>query len=165
MKFVILSNKKIPGFGGIKGPILTPQEIPLKKVLSMVSLGFEVFEVMEDGSRRKVQFSDERILSEMIKQKLTKKFCKVYPPIDSVTLVGSPENKSDLNIFEKTSAKDIDAIVDIEKSTICNATRGENENKESEEKQSKKDKKNNNKSYKKPELPKIDDVEEISDDK
>ena len=165
MKFVILSNKKIPGFGGIKGPILTPQEIPLKKVLSMVSLGFEVFEVMEDGSRRKVQFSDERILSEMIKQKLTKKFCKVYPPIDSVTLVGSPENKSDLNIFEKTSAKDIDAIVDIEKSAICNATRGENENKESEEKQSKKDKKNNNKSYKKPELPKIDDVEEISDDK
>lgn len=165
MKFVILSNRKIPGFGGIKGPILTPQEIPLKKVLSMVSLGFEVFEVMEDGSRRKVQFSDERILSEMIKQKLTKKFCKVYPPIDSVTLVESPENKSDLNIFEKTSAKDIDAIVDIEKSAICNATRGENENKESEEKQSKKDKKNNNKSYKKPELPKIDDVEEISDDK
>lgn len=165
MKFVILSNKKIPGFGGIKGPILTPQEIPLKKVLSMVSLGFEVFEVMEDGSRRKVQFSDERILSEMIKQKLTKKFCKVYPPIDSVTLVGSPENKSDLNIFEKTSVENIDAIVDIEKSAICNATRGENENKESEEKQSKKDKKNNNKSYKKPELPKIDDVEEISDDK
>lgn len=164
MKFVILSNKKIPGFGGIKGPILTPQEIPLKKVLNMVSLGFEVFEVMEDGSRRKVQFSDERILSEMIKQKLTKKFCKVYPPIDSVTLVESPENKSDLNIFEKTSVKDIDAILDIEKSTICNATRGENENKESEEKQSKKDKKNN-KSYKKPELPKIDDVEEISDDK
>ena len=163
MKFVILSNKKIPGFGGIKGPILTPQEIPLKKVLNMVSLGFEVFEVMEDGSRRKVQFSDERILSEMIKQKLTKKFCKVYPPIDSVTLV-EPENKSDLNIFEKTSAKDIDAIVDIEKSTICNATRGKDENKESEEKQSKKDKKNN-KSYKKPELPKIDNVEEISDDK
>ena len=163
MKFVILSNKKIPGFGGIKGPILTPQEIPLKKVLNMVSLGFEVFEVMEDGSRRKVQFSDERILSEMIKQKLTKKFCKVYPPIDSVTIV-EPENKSDLNIFEKTSAKDIDAIVDIEKSTICNATRGKDENKESEEKQSKKDKKNN-KSYKKPELPKIDNVEEISDDK
>ena len=164
MKFVILSNKKIPGFGGIKGPILTPQEIPLKKVLNMVSLGFEVFEVMEDGSRRKVQFSDERILSEMIKQKLTKKFCKVYPPIDSVTLVGSPENKSDLNIFEKTSVENIDAIVDIEKSAICNATRGKDENKESEEKQSKKDKKNN-KSYKKPELPKIDDVEEISDDK
>lgn len=163
MKFVILSNKKIPGFGGIKGPILTPQEIPLKKVLNMVSLGFEVFEVMEDGSRRKVQFSDERILSEMIKQKLTKKFCKVYPPIDSVTL-GSPENKSDLNIFKKTSAKDIDAIVDIEKSAICNATRGKDENKESEEKQSKKDKKNN-KLDKKTELPKIDDVEEISDDK
>lgn len=164
MKFVILSNKKIPGFGGIKGPILTPQEIPLQKVLNMVSLGFEVFEVMEDGSRRKVQFSDERILSEMIKQKLTKKFCKVYPPIDSVTLVESPENKSDLNIFEKTSAKDIDAIVDIEKSTICNATRGKDENKESEEKQSKKDKKNN-KLDKKTTLPKIDNVEEISDDK
>ena len=155
MKFVILSNKKIPGFGGIKGPILTPQEIPLKKVLNMVSLGFEVFEVMEDGSRRKVQFSDERILSEMIKQKLTKKFCKVYPPIESVTLVGSPENKSDLNIFEKTSVKNID-------NNICNVSK--DENKESEEKQSKKDKKNN-KSYKKPELPKIDDVEEISDDK
>lgn len=150
MKFVIMSNKKIPGFGGIKGPILTPQEIPLKKVLDMVSLGFEVFEVMEDGSRRKVQFSDERILCEMINQKLTKKYCKVYPPIDSVTIVESPENKSDLNIFEKT--------------TICNATKGKDENKESEEKQLKKDKKNN-KLDKKATLPKIDDVEEISDDK
>lgn len=150
MKFVIMSNKKIPGFGGIKGPILTPQEIPLKKVLDMVSLGFEVFEVMEDGSRRKVQFSDERILCEMINQKLTKKYCQVYPPIDSVTLVESPENKSDLNIFEKT--------------TICNATKGKDENKESEEKQLKKDKKNN-KLDKKATLPKIDDVEEISDDK
>lgn len=150
MKFVITSNKKIPGFGGIKGPILTPQEIPLKKVLDMVSLGFEVFEVMEDGSRRKVQFSDERILCEMINQKLTKKYCQVYPPIDSVTLVESPENKSDLNIFEKT--------------TICNATKGKDENKESEEKQLKKDKKNN-KLDKKTTLPKIDDVEEISDDK
>lgn len=155
MKFVIMSNKKIPGFGGIKGPILTPQEIPLKKVLDMVSLGFEVFEVMEDGSRRKVQFSDERILSEMIKQKLTKKFCKVYPPIDSVTLVGSPENKSDLNIFEKTSIKNID-------NNICNVSK--DENKESEEKQLKKDKKNN-KLDKKTTLPKIDNVEEISDDK
>lgn len=150
MKFVITSNKKIPGFGGIKGPILTPQEIPLKKVLDMVSLGFEVFEVMEDGSRRKVQFSDERILCEMINQKLTKKYCQVYPPIESVTLVESPENKSDLNIFEKT--------------TICNATKGKDENKESEEKQLKKDKKNN-KLDKKATLPKIDDVEEISDDK
>ena len=157
MKFVILSNKKIPGFGGIKGPILTPQEIPLKKVLSMVSLGFEVFEVMEDGSRRKVQFSDERILSEMIKQKLTKKFCKVYPPIDSVTLVGSPENKPDLNIFEKTDVKNMD-------NTICNALISKDENKESEEKQLKKDKKNN-KLDKKTTLPKIDNVEEISDDK
>lgn len=150
MKFVITSNKKIPGFGGIKGPILTPQEIPLKKVLDMVSLGFEVFEVMEDGSRRKVQFSDERILCEMINQKLTKKYCQVYPPIDSVTPVRSPENKSDLNIFEKT--------------TICNATKGKDENKESEEKQLKKDKKNN-KLDKKTTLPKIDNVEEISDDK
>lgn len=150
MKFVITSNKKIPGFGGIKGPILTPQEIPLKKVLDMVSLGFEVFEVMEDGSRRKVQFSDERILCEMINQKLTKKYSQVYPHIDSVTLVESPENKSDLNIFEKT--------------TICNATKGKDENKESEEKQLKKDKKNN-KLDKKTTLPKIDDVEEISDDK
>ena len=157
MKFVILSNKKIPGFGGIKGPILTPQEIPLKKVLDMVSLGFEVFEVMEDGSRRKVQFSDERILSEMIKQKLTKKFCKVYPPIDSITLVESPENKSDSNIFEKTDVKNMD-------NTICNALISKDENKESEEKQLKKDKKNN-KLDKKTTLPKIDNVEEISDDK
>lgn len=157
MKFVIMSNKKIPGFGGIKGPILTPQEIPLKKVLDMVSLGFEVFEVMEDGSRRKVQFSDERILCEMINQKLTKKYCQVYPPIDSVTLVESPGNKSDLNIFEKTSVKNID-------NTICNTTRGKDENKELEEKQLKKDKKNN-KLDKKATLPKIDNVEEISDDK
>lgn len=153
MKFVIMSNKKIPGFGGIKGPILTPQEIPLKKVLDMVSLGFEVFEVMEDGSRRKVQFSDERILSEMIEQKLAKKVRQVDTPFDSE----KEENKSDLNIFEKTSVKNID-------NTICNASISKDENKESEEKQLKKDKKNN-KLDKKTTLPKIDDVEEISDDK
>lgn len=153
MKFVIMSNKKIPGFGGIKGPILTPQEIPLKKVLDMVSLGFEVFEVMEDGSRRKVQFSDERILSEMIEQKLAKKVRQVDTPFDSE----KEENKSDLNIFEKTSVKNID-------NTICNASISKDENKESEEKQLKKDKKNN-KLDKKTALPKIDDVEGISDDK
>ena len=153
MKFVITSNKKIPGFGGIKGPILTPQEIPLKKVLDMVSLGFEVFEVMEDGSRRKVQFSDERILSEMIEQKLAKKVRQVYTPFDSE----KEENKSDLNMFEKTSVKNID-------NTICNTSISKDENKESEEKQLKKDKKNN-KLDKKTTLPKIDDVEEISDDK
>lgn len=151
MKFVIMSNKKIPGFGGIKGPILTPQEIPLKKVLDMVSLGFEVFEVMEDGSRRKVQFSDERILSEMIEQKLAKKVRQVNPDSEK------EENKSDLNIFEKTSVKNID-------NTICNASISKDENKESEEKQLKKDKKNN-KLDKKTSLPKIDDVEGISDDK
>lgn len=151
MKFVIMSNKKIPGFGGIKGPILTPQEIPLKKVLDMVSLGFEVFEVMEDGSRRKVQFSDERILSEMIEQKLAKKVRQVNPDSEK------EENKSDLNIFEKTSVKNID-------NTICNASINKDENKESEEKQLKKDKKNNKLDKKTP-LPKIDDVEEISDDK
>lgn len=153
MKFVIMSNKKIPGFGGIKGPILTPQEIPLKKVLDIVSLGFEVFEVMEDGSRRKVQFSDERILSEMIEQKLAKKVRQVDTPFDSE----KEENKSDLNIFEKTSVKNID-------NTICNASISKDENKESEEKQLKKDKKNN-KLDKKTTLPKIDDVEGISDDK
>lgn len=151
MKFVIMSNKKIPGFGGIKGPILTPQEIPLKKVLDMVSLGFEVFEVMEDGSRRKVQFSDERILSEMIEQKIAKKVRQVNPDSEK------EENKSDLNIFEKTSVKNID-------NTICNASISKDENKESEEKQLKKDKKNN-KLDKKTTLPKIDDVEGISDDK
>ena len=31
MKFIIKSNAKIPGFGGIRGPILTPQEKPAKK--------------------------------------------------------------------------------------------------------------------------------------
>lgn len=153
MKFVITSNKKIPGFGGIKGPILTPQEIPLKKVLDMVSLGFEVFEVMEDGSRRKVQFSDERILSEMIEQKLAKKVRQVYTPFDSE----KEENKSDLNMFEKPSVKNID-------NTICNTSISKDETKESEEKQLKKDKKNN-KLDKKATLPKIDNVEEISDDK
>lgn len=153
MKFVIMSNKKIPGFGGIKGPILTPQEIPLKKVLDMVSLGFEVFEVMEDGSRRKVQFSDERILSEMIEQKLAKKDRQVCTSFDSE----KEENKSDLNMFEKTSVKNID-------NTICNTSISKDETKESEEKQLKKDKKNN-KLDKKATLPKIDNVEEISDDK
>ena len=69
MKFVIKSNAKIPGFGGIRGPILTPQEIPAKKVLDMVSKGCKIYEVMEDGSHRKVEFSDSRVFEQMMKEK------------------------------------------------------------------------------------------------
>lgn len=157
MKFVILSNATIPGYGGIKGPILTPQEIPLKKVLDMVSLGFEIFEVMEDGSRRKVQFSDERIVAELLKQKHENQTIKAIN--DDV----KSESKSDQSVKDSNLFKDCRLLTGEEIEEIF--TNNDTSNKY-EDKEIKKDRKNNNnKSDKKTELPKIDKVEKISDDK
>ena len=65
MKFVILDNKEIPGFGGARGPILTPTAYNLHDVLKWITFDIDIREVMSDGSYRKLQFNDERIMKEI----------------------------------------------------------------------------------------------------
>ena len=65
MKFVILSSSCIPGFNGVRGPILTPTAYDLHLVLQWLCAGVDVREVMPDGSYRKLQFNDEKIMKEI----------------------------------------------------------------------------------------------------
>ena len=67
MKFVILSNKIIPGFN-VKGPVMTPMEYDIHQVLKWISSGIDVREVMEDGSYRKLSFNDEKLKDELRKK-------------------------------------------------------------------------------------------------
>lgn len=83
MKFVILSTCEIPGYGGIKGPVLTPQSYDLHQVLKMVTTGLDVREVMENGEYRKVTFNDPRVIREIDKgfnnAKMSETEIKVIP--------------------------------------------------------------------------------------
>ena len=65
MKFVILDNKEIPGYGGVRGPIVTPTAFDLHDVLKWITFEIDIREVMSDGSYRKLQFNDERIMKEI----------------------------------------------------------------------------------------------------
>lgn len=163
MKFIIKSNAKIPGFGGIRGPILTPQEIPAKKVLDMVSKGCKIYEVMEDGSHRKVEFSDSRVFEQMMKEK-------------------KPTSSVETKVKEKTLFKDARLLTDkeiedagiklknMEKIDIVSANKELKEAvKKDKEKfiQEETDKifKKDKKSDKKSNSPIVDKVESLSDDK
>lgn len=65
MKFVILDNKEIPNFGGVRGPIMTPTTYNLHDVLRWITFDIDIREVMPDGSYRTLQFNDERIMKEI----------------------------------------------------------------------------------------------------
>ena len=65
MKFVILDNKEIPNFGGVRGPMLTPTHYNLHDVLRWITFEIDIREVMDDGSYRKLEFNDERIMKEI----------------------------------------------------------------------------------------------------
>lgn len=71
MKFVILSNKKLPGYD-VMGPILSPAEYDVHQVLKWLMMGIDVREVMDDGTHRKLTIHDEK-LSEMVKEKTNSK--------------------------------------------------------------------------------------------
>ena len=66
MKFVIMNTGVIPGFG-VKGPVLTPREYNVHQVLKWLASGIDVREVMEDGSYRKLKFSDKKLMDEACK--------------------------------------------------------------------------------------------------
>lgn len=159
MKFIIKTNTKIPGFGGIRGPILTPQEIPAKKVLDMVSKGCSVYEVMEDGSQRKVEFSDSRVFEQMLKEK---------QPTVKTDIIIKEEVKpiEDKKLFEDCrllNENEIKEILSTPVDTEIKEEKDKSKKLNTEEISTKKFKKDDKKTDKKPSLP-IDKVEKISDD-
>lgn len=163
MKFIIKSNAKIPGFGGIRGPILTPQEIPAKKVLDMVSKGCKIYEVMEDGSHRKVEFSDSRVFEQMMKEK--KPTSSVETKVEEKTLF------KDARLLTEKEIEDAGIkLKNMEKIDIVSANKELKEAvKKDKEKfiQEETDKifKKDKKSDKKSNSPIVDKVETLSDDK
>lgn len=163
MKFIIKSNAKIPGFGGIRGPILTPQEIPAKKVLDMVSKGCKIYEVMEDGSHRKVEFSDSRVFEQMMKEK--KPTSSVETKVKEKTLF------KDARLLTEKEIEDAGIkLKNMEKIDIVSANKELKEAvKKDKEKfiQEETDKifKKDKKSDKKSNSPIVDKVESLSDDK
>lgn len=67
MKFVILHYKQIPDFT-VCGPILTPTSYDIHQVLRWLAMRIDVREVMEDGSYRKLDCNDERLMEELNKK-------------------------------------------------------------------------------------------------
>lgn len=65
MKFIIYNDAVIPGYNGIRGPIMTPRKYNLHEVLNWIACGVDVREVMPDGSYRRLEFNDKK-LNEMI---------------------------------------------------------------------------------------------------
>jgi hypothetical protein len=62
MKCVILSAKPLPMYNGIHGPILSPAEYDVYLILKFLAAGIDVREVMDDGSYRKLDCNDEKLL-------------------------------------------------------------------------------------------------------
>lgn len=62
MKCVILSAKPLPMYNGIHGPILSPAEYDVYLILKFLAAGIDVREVMDDGSYRKLDYNDEKLL-------------------------------------------------------------------------------------------------------
>lgn len=71
MKCVILSRKIIPGYS-VKGPILSPAEYDIHQILKWLNVGIDVREVMEDGSYRKLNINDPKLI-ELLNEKVNKK--------------------------------------------------------------------------------------------
>lgn len=65
MKFVIMSKGQLPFYNGACGPILTPVAYDIHLVLKWLAAGVDIREVMDDGSFRKLEFNDERVMKEL----------------------------------------------------------------------------------------------------
>lgn len=65
MLFVIMTTGEIPGYGGIRGPVLTPQPYELPEVMKLVKSGVDVRLVQENGEYRKITFNDPLLLQAM----------------------------------------------------------------------------------------------------
>ena len=76
MKFIIYNDAIIPGYNGIRGPIMTPREYDLHEVLNWIAFGVDVREVMPDGSYRRLKFNDKRLM-----EALDNHYCEVEAPV------------------------------------------------------------------------------------
>ena len=65
MKFVVLDNRELPMYNGVKGPIMTPTAFDVQLVLKWLAFEIDVREVMEDGSFRKLEFNDKKLMREL----------------------------------------------------------------------------------------------------
>ena len=89
MKFVILSNKKLPGYS-VMGPILSPAEYDVHQVLKWLMMGIDVREVMEDGTHRKLTIHDEK-LAELVKEKTNAKMEERNQIMDNKQFDATPQ--------------------------------------------------------------------------
>lgn len=64
MRCVVTTSAPLPGYN-VCGPIMTPQNIDARVILKWLASGIEVYEVMEDGSRRRLSFNDTRLKKEI----------------------------------------------------------------------------------------------------
>ncbi len=89
MKCVVYSKGELPGFKGIRGPIMTPIDVDVHLVLKWVYFGVDVREVMDDGSHRRLKSNDERLMNaidadlEERRQKKVKKLNDHQKPINN----------------------------------------------------------------------------------
>lgn len=104
MRFVILSSCAIPGYGGIRGPVLTPQEYDLHLVLKMISNGIDIREVMDDGEYRSLEFNDTRVMKAIDKGFTAKKEIGAEVPIVNI----KEEVKEEAKISEEEELAELE---------------------------------------------------------
>lgn len=106
MKFVILDNKEIPGYGGVRGPIVTPTAFDLHDVLKWITFEIDIREVMPDGSYRKLQFNDERIMKEIDEELNRKRLEAEVEVLDTIDKSSKVVTKYVPKAIEKELKKD-----------------------------------------------------------
>lgn len=122
MKFVILDNKEIPNFGGIRGPIMTPTSYNLHDVLKWITYDIDIREVMPDGSYRKLVFNDDRLMKEideeLNRKRLETQFNKKEVPKIEKNIVNKnkveekPKFTKNINkVVDSKKAENIDKLV------------------------------------------------------
>ena len=138
MKFVIMSRGQLPFYNGACGPILTPVAYDIHLVLKWLAAGVDVREVMDDGSFRKLEFNDERVMKELdedlerkriekeqriklleeeqkvnVKKVVTKKM-NIYPPEPVRPVKEKPVVKEELKVEKKKPELEVDELEPME---------------------------------------------------
>lgn len=137
MKFVIMSRGQLPFYNGACGPILTPVAYDIHLVLKWLAAGVDVREVMDDGSFRKLEFNDERVMKELdedlerkriekeqrIKlleeqkvevKKVVPKKMNIYPPEPVRPVKEKPVVKEELKVEKKKPELEVDELEPME---------------------------------------------------
>ena len=103
-----MSNCVLPECG-VRGPVLTPRYYDIHLVLKWLAAGVDIREVMEDGSYRKLEFNDERVMKELdeeLERKRIEKEQKVKLLEETKVEVKKPTPKK-MNIYPPEPVKPI----------------------------------------------------------